>query len=151
MYKHILIPTDGSKLAEEAVDSGLKFAEVIGARVTGFVALPTYRVGPDHAAETAASVEPVISFQEYEKHSRENAHSILARMENLARSARVEFEFEFALSDHPYAAIVEAANKHGCDLIFMASHGYGGLRLLLHGSQTLGVLTHSRIPTLVYR
>ena len=54
-------------------------------------------------------------------------------------------------SDHPHEAIVRAAEKHGCDLIFMASHGRRGISALLHGSQTQAVLTHSSIPTLVYR
>jgi nucleotide-binding universal stress UspA family protein len=53
--------------------------------------------------------------------------------------------------DKPAAAIVEAARQRGCDLIFMASHGRRGLSALVHGSETQGVLTHSTIPTLVYR
>jgi nucleotide-binding universal stress UspA family protein len=54
-------------------------------------------------------------------------------------------------SDRPHEAIIAAAQKHGCDLIFMASHGRRGISAFLHGSETQGVLTHSKIPTLVYR
>ena len=58
---------------------------------------------------------------------------------------------DYALSDRPHAAIIDAANRLGCDLIFMASHGRSGLSALVHGSETRGVLTHSTIPTLVVR
>jgi nucleotide-binding universal stress UspA family protein len=51
----------------------------------------------------------------------------------------------------PYQAIIEAATERGCDLIFMASHGRHGISALLLGSETGKVLTHSKIPVLVYR
>jgi len=54
-------------------------------------------------------------------------------------------------SDAPYRGIINAAKKSGCDLIFMASHGRGGLSGVLLGSETHKVLTHSKIPVLVYR
>ncbi len=119
MYKHILIPTDGSDLAEKAVDSGIAFASSIGARVTGIVALPEYRV--PSAYELAAGT--AVSFEVYQKQEKERAQSVLARMAELARTAGVKFDSAYALSNQPYAAIIDAANRHGCDLIFMASHG----------------------------
>ena len=54
-------------------------------------------------------------------------------------------------SDHPYEAIIGAAQDKGCDLILMASHGRRGIQGLLLGSETQKVLTHSKIPVLVYR
>jgi nucleotide-binding universal stress UspA family protein len=68
-----------------------------------------------------------------------------------ARAAGVEPRTDYALSDRPWQAIIKAAEKNGCDLIFIASHGRKGLSALLHGSETHEVLTHSSIPTLVYR
>ena len=62
-----------------------------------------------------------------------------------------QFDTDYVQSDSPYEAIIRAAEVHGCDLIFMASHGRRGISALVHGSETQGVLTHSRIPTLVYR
>ena len=56
-----------------------------------------------------------------------------------------------ATSDVPYEAIIEAAEKSGCDLIFMASHGRRGISGFLLGSETNKVLTHSKVPVLVYR
>ena len=68
-----------------------------------------------------------------------------------AQSAGVDCDTDFVMSNQPYEAIIDAAHKHGCDLIFMASHGRSGLSALIHGSETKGVLTGSKIPTLVYR
>ena len=147
MFKHILIPTDGSQLAEIAVDFGITFAKSIGARVTGFVALPEYRLP---SAEQLAA-QAAVTFEIYEKQQDEKAQSVLARMARLAIGAGVEFDREHALSDRPYEAIVDAATRRNCDLIFMSSHGRSGLSMLLHGSQAVGVLSHSKIPTLIYR
>jgi nucleotide-binding universal stress UspA family protein len=56
-----------------------------------------------------------------------------------------------SVSDIPYEAIIAAAEEAGADLIFMASHGRRGISGLLLGSETQKVLTHSKIPVLVYR
>jgi nucleotide-binding universal stress UspA family protein len=53
--------------------------------------------------------------------------------------------------EHPYRAIIDAAIKDGCDLITMASHGRRGISAVVLGSETVKVLTHSKIPVLVYR
>lgn len=147
MYKHILIPTDGSDTADKAVQAGLAFAKWAGARVTVFTARPEYRM-PD-TSEVAAG--HVVSIEEYERRAREEARAILGRVARRAKAARVPLDSETALSDRPWQAIIRAAEKHGCDLIFIASHGRKGLSGLWHGSETHEVLTHSTIPTLVYR
>jgi nucleotide-binding universal stress UspA family protein len=147
MYRHILIPSDGSELAEKAVEAGIEFARKINARVTGFTAVPEYRT----PSETELMAKHVISLAEYEDQAKRNAERILERIAARARAAGVEYDADFVQSDHPYEAIVRAAEAHGCDLIFMASHGRRGLSALVHGSETRGVLTHSTIPTLVYR
>jgi nucleotide-binding universal stress UspA family protein len=72
-------------------------------------------------------------------------------VEEAARKARVAFDLTYVTSDHPYAAIIEAAKQKGCDLIVMASHGRRGPKAVLLGSETQKVLTHSQIPVLVYR
>ena len=63
----------------------------------------------------------------------------------------VNADTHFVISESPYRAIIDAANQHGCDLIFMASHGRGGVAGLLLGSETQKVLVHSKIPVIVYR
>jgi nucleotide-binding universal stress UspA family protein len=147
MYRHILVPTDGSETAEKAVAAGIDYAREAGARVLFFTALPEYRV-PSEAELMAKHALPL---REYERQSREAASAILDKVASRARQADIPFETEYALSDRPAAAIVEAARKHGCDAIFMATHGRTGWSALLHGSETHDVLVGSDIPTLVYR
>jgi nucleotide-binding universal stress UspA family protein len=147
MYKHILIPTDGSVTAEKAVTAGLKFAKWAKAKVTVFTAMPEFRTPT--AAEVAT--RSVISIAEHERRSREQARKLLDKVVKRAKAAGVRLDTETALSDWPGKAIIAAAQKKRCDLIFIGSHGRGGLSALLMGSQTHEVLRGSRIPTLVYR
>ena len=148
MYKHLLIPTDGSETALKAVQAGIDFARESGATVTFFTAVPEYEV--PLASEVLAH-KPVMSLEEHERLSAEKARAILAPALERARTCGVTFESDHAMADQPYLAIIEAARRHGCDAIFMASHGRKGLSRLLHGSQTFEVLAHSDIPTVVLR
>lgn len=147
MYKHILIPTDGSATAEKAVQAGLEFARWAGARVTVFTAQPEYQV--PGTSEIAAG--HVVSIEEYERRAMAQAREILGRVAQRAKAAQVAVGAEIALSNRPWQAIIQAAEKLGCDLIFIASHGRKGLAGLWYGSETHEILTHSTIPTLVYR
>jgi nucleotide-binding universal stress UspA family protein len=147
MYRHILIPTDGSELAGKAVEAGIAFARSIGARVTGFTAVPEYRA-PSHAELMAGTA---MSLEEHERRVRMHAEQVLVPLMRRAGAAGVRCDTDYAQSDRAYEAIVRAAEAHGCDLIFIASHGRRGFSALIHGSQTQGVLATSRIPTLVYR
>jgi len=148
MYRHILIPTDGSELARKAVDAGTDYARETGAKITLFTAVPEYE--PPSEAELLAR-HRIKSVSEFEAEARSAAEAILAKAAASAKDANVTFDTDFALSDRPYEAIIAAAKKHGCDAIFMASHGRKGIAEMWHGSQTHEVLTHSDIPTLVYR
>jgi nucleotide-binding universal stress UspA family protein len=147
MYKHILIPTDGSELSRKAIDAALEFARETHAKVTAFTAVPEYQI----PSEVELMSKRAISLDTYQRQAEQIAHSTLEPVEQTARAAGVDCDVDYALSDQPYQAIIDAAEKHGCDLIFMASHGRRGISALIHGSQTQGVLTHSTIPTLVYR
>ena len=147
MYKHILIPTDGSELSDKAIDAGIDFAREVHARVTGFTAVPEYPI----PSEVELMARRAISLEQYEREAKRQADGALQKVADRALAAGVDYDADYALSDQPYDAIIRAAQKHGCDLIFMASHGRRGISALLHGSQTQGVLTHSAIPTLVYR
>jgi len=147
MYKHILIPTDGSKLSDRAIEAGITFAQSIHARVTGFTAMPEYQM----PSEAELMTRHAISLSDYERDAKKQAEVALQPIADRARAAGLDYDAEFTLSDSPHEAIIRAAQKHGCDLIFMASHGRCGLSALVHGSETQGVLTHSTIPTLVYR
>jgi nucleotide-binding universal stress UspA family protein len=147
MFKHILIPIDGSELSQKAVEEGLKLAKFANARVTALVAEPEFAV-PTYSDIVAHAA---VTIDEHQSQARSHAEAILGGVAKRAREAGVEFSGKFCEDDHPYAAIVREAGEGGCDLIVMASHGRHGLSALLYGSETHEVMAHSRIPVLVYR
>ncbi len=145
MFTTILIPTDGSALSEYAVKQALQFAKSINAKVVGFHFEETYRV-------FAVDAEMVSDTREvYERDVKLRTALYLAKVEDMARSAGVPCECISGQDNHPWQAIIKAAQSKGCDLIAMASHGRRGIQGLLLGSQTVHVLTHSKIPVLVFR
>lgn len=145
MYKHILIPTDGSDLSLSAIEQGLAFAKSIGATVTVLTVTEPFHIfamtGEQLADSRATHAESA---------KEEGAHRLRAAEER-AGALGVPCQTRMLESTAPYQAIIEAANEGGCDLIAMASHGRRGIGALLLGSETLRVLTHSTIPVLVYR
>ena len=142
MFKHLLIPTDGSELSETAIQAGVKFAKSINAKVTGFYAMPMFNMlvhGP------AGRIEDFV------KDSKAHAERFLAVIMQAAKAADVPCETVSQTSDQPYEAIIATAKEKGCDLILMASNGRRGVQAFLLGSETQKVLTHSKIPVLVFR
>lgn len=147
MFKHILIPTDGSELSEKAAESGVQLAQRLGAVVTGFHAYRrTFTVYYGELAWVDERLDAKL---------RENAEAAgakyLDRLQMLAENARVEFRRALVEHDSPWRSIIDVAQDRNCDLIAMAAHGRRGLAALVLGSETNKVLTHSRIPVLVYR
>ena len=138
MFKHILIPTDGSDLSKEAVQYGMSLAKAVNAKVTG---ITVYAVHPDMLTETPESCK---------KRMTADATKYLEQVKDAAKAGvvcdTVQVEHE-----HPFEAIIETAKTKGCDLIVMASHGRRGISAIVLGSETVKVLTHSTIPVLVYR
>ena len=150
MYKHILLPTDGSQLSEQAIKSGIALAKSLNAKVTGFFAKPSLSF-VDYI-ELARNSSPAMQhMDEREAQLDQAAKRILGTVERLAHEAGVACDVVCVSSDNPADAIIEAAKSKGCDLVFMASHGRRGLAALLLGSETSKVLTHSKIPVLVCR
>jgi len=147
MFKHILVPTDGSELSQQTVRRAISFAKEAGARVTAFYAKPEYPV--TYYGE-GALIDPTTP-EKFAELAEEQAKQVLAFVDGLCRESGVDCSSLSITSDVPYEAIIAAAEKAGCDLIFMASHGRRGISSLLLGSETNKVLTHSKIPVLVYR
>ena len=145
MYHHILIPTDGSPLSTVAVEHSMEFARDAGAKVTVLTV-----VSPFDAFSTDA-VGLVDTRTDYERRARMQAAQILTDAQLKAKARGVPCEVEQLESDSPYDVIIKTADKRGCDLIAMASHGRRGVAAIVLGSETLKVLTHSKIPVLVYR
>jgi nucleotide-binding universal stress UspA family protein len=147
MYKHILIPTDGSDVAAKAINAGVALAKEMGAKVTGFYA---EEPRPIHLHNDGYRVEKDL-LAELDRRSHDYAERSVARIADSAKAAGVAFEAYVVKSVKPYQAIIDAAAEKKCDVIFMASHGHRGLTGLLLGSVTNNVLTHSKIPVLVFR
>jgi nucleotide-binding universal stress UspA family protein len=147
MFKHILVPTDGSQLSLDTVKRAVDFAKETGARITFFFSKPDY---PVTFYGEGALIDPTTP-EKFAEMAEKQAQELLARCSQLAAEAGVSAATTSRTSDAPYEAIIDAATDSGCDLIFMASHGRRGLGGLLLGSETQKVLTHSKIPVLVYR
>ena len=145
MYRHILIPTDGSPLSEAAVAQGIALAKSLGAKVTGLtVSAPfhTFALDPMMVSDTPAT---------YKSDCEARAEKFLGVVTSAAKAAGVSCAVEHVMAEHAYEAIIDTAKDKGCDLVFMASHGRKGMSGLLLGSETVKVLTHSKTPVLVCR
>lgn len=147
MFKHILVPTDGSQLSQDTIHRAVSFAREAGAKITAFFAKPEYPIA--YFGE-GALIDPTTP-EKFAEIADQQAAEYLGAVRGMCEEAGVECDTVSTTSDVPYEAIIEAAEQAGCDLIFMASHGRRGISGFLLGSETNKVLTHSRIPVLVYR
>jgi nucleotide-binding universal stress UspA family protein len=145
MYKHILIPTDGSELSEQAINYGVDLATSANAKVTGIAVSTPFHI---YSVEPGP---PIDNLESYTARMSTAAASWLAYVKDVAAAAGVSCEVVHAQHENPYQAIIDTATNRGCDLIVMASHGRRGISAIVLGSETVNVLTHSTIPVLVYR
>jgi nucleotide-binding universal stress UspA family protein len=148
MFKHILLPTDGSKLSDRAVQRGIELAEAIRARITAVHVIPEFRMMADESFVLPTSIDLKAR---YEKESKARASKMLEKVSARAKAAGVPYECVVVIGDTPYEHIIDTAKKRKCDLIMMASHGRRGISALLLGSETSKVLMHSKVPVLVVR
>jgi nucleotide-binding universal stress UspA family protein len=145
MFKHILLPTDGSELSAAAIQQGVRFAKSIGAKVTGICVMPQL-----HRFFYETEI-PMRALEEADKRHQELAYTYLGAIEKAGKEVGVSVDTVYEIDDSPYDAIIRVAEQKDCDLIMMASHGRRGVGALLIGSETQKVLTHSKIPVLVCR
>ena len=147
MYRHILIPTDGSELAEQAVTNGLSLAKFLGAKVTVII---VEQPEPLWLGATAFGEHGALEeLGRYAEQIKIFAASALNRAADAAKQAGVTCDTIQVKDAQPYQAIIATATDQGCDLIVMASHGRSGLSAVVLGSVTTKVLTHTKIPVLV--
>lgn len=125
MFKHILIPTDGAEISAAAIQSGVRFAKEIKAKIIGLTVTTPFHI------MAVESVSVLNDSREYD--------------------ASVAFDLVHDSNEHPYEEIVKTAEVTGCEVIFQASHGRRGMQARLMGSETTKVLTHLKIPVLVDR
>lgn len=147
MYNKILIPTDGSELAAAAAQAGIEFARQNGSEVIAVYIAPEYQypvsmeiIPPNYPSE-----------EEYEAAMQKTGDGYLADIRQAASAAGLKATCITGFSNKTAQKIVQIAGEHDCDLIFMGSHGRGGLGQLLLGSVTAKVLSMCEIPVLVYR
>lgn len=158
MYKHILLPTDGSQFCEKAITCGINLAKALNARVTGVYVKPKLSLfnilsvyepevlwGP-HEAEKAKQ-----AMAHAEELDRALADKYLSMIEKTTKEAGLACETLYVTGETPADGIIKTADEKGCDLIFMGSHGRTGVAGVLLGSVTSKVLAHSHIPVLVHR
>lgn len=145
MFTHILLPTDGSELSAAAMRQGVHFARSIGAKVTGLCVVPLM-----HTFFYETKI-PKTTLEQTDRSLKRLAEEWLAALQEEAADAGVACETLYAQHDSPCEEIIRVAEARGCDLIMMASHGRRGVKAFLLGSETQKVLTHSKVPVLVYR
>lgn len=147
MYKHILIPTDGSALSEKAVESGVNLAKQLAAKVTSvFVWVRLDVVYPDLGLGYAAPLLVDDADLQIQTATTAQAHFCA-----LAKAAGLPYDTSIVSHQDPAQGIIQVAQDQHCDLIFMASHGRRGVKAMLLGSVTHAVLAHCHIPVLVFR
>jgi nucleotide-binding universal stress UspA family protein len=148
MYKHVLVPTDGSPLSEKAVKSAAQLAALCGAKVTALSVIPPY-------AETVyaegLSTGTLGSRKKYKEVTEKAARAALDRVTAGIAAEGVKAGGTFVIGERPWESIIRVARAEKCDVIVMASHGRSGLSGMILGSETQKVLTHSKIPVLVVR
>jgi nucleotide-binding universal stress UspA family protein len=145
MYSNILIPTDGSELAGKAVQHGIALAKRIGAKATVLTVVPPFQV----LTTDTQMLEDTPA--QYKARMQEHTEEVFGTGARAAQAAGVVYELIVVDHEHPYRAIIDTAESRSCDLIVMASHGRHGVAAIVLGSETIKVLTHSKIPVLVYR
>jgi nucleotide-binding universal stress UspA family protein len=149
MYKHILVPTDGSSLAARGAREGVRLAKALGARISAvYVAAP---YAPPAYGEGIVYSPGPFSTSEYKKLTEKLAKKALGGVERAAQAAGVRCRTRVVTDPQPWRGILRAARAERCDAIVMGSHGRGAVAGLILGSETNRVLAHSKLPVLVAR
>jgi nucleotide-binding universal stress UspA family protein len=148
MYKHLLVPIDGSRLSDKAVKEGIALAKALDARLTLYYAIPDF---PEPVYLESAMMAPYVQPEQYRAEAERYAAKVLAKAAAKVSAAGLAAQTFSTLADVAWEGIIAAASKKKCDLILMASHGRRGVSGFLLGSETQKVLTHSKVPVLVVR
>lgn len=148
MYRNILVPVDGSELSEKAVKECIGLVKSTGAKVMVFYVVSHFQL--HYRFHAHGNLHKKIE-KEHEEEARQFAEKMVTRLAESVKSEGIDCEGMVVIGDHPYEEIIGNAEKRKCDLIIMASHGRRGLDAALLGSETVKVLTHSKIPVLVVR
>lgn len=146
MFKHILMPTDGSEHSEQAIKRGIELAKLCNAKVTGIHVVPNYHTMLAYEGAFDAATEERI-----QEEARQNSAHFLEFIMTTAAAANVPCDTVVATNDHPYDAIVNTANERRCDLIVMTARYRKSLVKLIMGNEATRVLHRASIPVLTFR
>lgn len=145
MYKHLLVPIDGSALSRRAMDGSIELAKQLGARITGLVVEPDLPLGvTSRDAETFSE-----RIEAHQKGNEAHAQSLLGQFEARAKAAGVEYAGVAVTAYVVDSTIAEEAKRLGCDMIVIVTHGRGALGELVFGSHAKGLISKTRLPVLV--
>ncbi len=149
MFRHILLPTDGSEISDKAARQAIELAKALRAKITALHIVNELHL---HLPDEGFPIPELPALKKrYADDAAARARTILGSITEAAKIAGIECDVATATSDMPYEMIIDQATRFNCDLIVMASHGRRGLQGILLGSETQKVLTHSKIPVLVCR
>lgn len=143
MYRHLLVPLDGSELTGALLAQAVQFARTLGARITFFT------MAEDYGATQDGALMRTLSPETFEDEMKRQASDILAKAMEAGQAAGLVCDAVVRVGSEAHLQIIQVAEEKGCDLIYMASHGRRGLKALMLGSQTQKVLTHSPLPVFV--
>jgi nucleotide-binding universal stress UspA family protein len=149
MYRNVLLPVDGSALSEAAVKECIALVKASGGKTTAIHVVSHFHLHYQPWAAPKAMHSKIE--KEHEEEARQAAQVMVDQVAQRVRAAGIECGAVVVVGDHPYEEIIRQAEKRKCDLIIMASHGHKGLNAVLLGSETVKVLTHSKVPVLVVR
>jgi len=146
MFKHILMPTDGSEHSERAIKRGIELAKLCNAKVTGIHVIPDY-----HMMMAYEGAFDSVTEEKIQEEAQQNAARFLEFVKTSAAAANVPCDAVVTTNVHPYDAIVNTANERGCDLIVMTARYRKGLVKLIMGDEATRVLHRTSIPVLIFR
>ena len=149
MYKHILVPTDGSPLSIKAAKAAAKLASEVGARITAVYVVPPY--APSLSSDGMGGFSEMYSMRNYQKAMRGVADKAIAETVAAAKSAGIKASSVVIDDRQPWQGIVAAAKSEKCDLIAMATHGHKLIGDVVYGSVANEVRHRSMVPVLLVR
>jgi nucleotide-binding universal stress UspA family protein len=146
MYKKVLVPLDGSDLAEcmlTHVTSLVKDGSVGEVTLLNIVTVDIPWGGGEDIKH--------FDFKALREQVFTSSKKYLAKAQALLSSEKVKVKTESVEANRPADAITDYAQKNGMELIIMATHGRTGFKKLMLGSVASGVLNQSAVPVLLIR
>lgn len=145
MFKKILVPTDGTPLADKVVAAAIEFAKINkNSKIVGVSVIVPVLFSP---FESLGRVDT----EEHEQMLYAQASEYLEKLKDMVDAAGIPCETHITKSSSPAGDIVQVSVEQECDCIFMSSHGRKGLNKFFLGSETQKVLSQASVPVMVYR